>query len=29
MRPQLIVGPNYGVVMNLPPIIGALRGDLP
>lgn len=22
-RPQLIVGPNYGVVMNLPPIIGA------
>ena len=23
MRPQLIVGPNYGVVMNLPPIIGA------
>jgi nucleoside-diphosphate-sugar epimerase len=21
-RPQLIVGPNYGVVMNLPPIIG-------
>ena len=23
LRPQLIVGPNYGVVMNLPPIIGA------
>ena len=23
MRPQLIVGPNYGVVMNLPPVIGA------
>jgi nucleoside-diphosphate-sugar epimerase len=23
MRPQLIVGPNHGVVMNLPPIIGA------
>jgi nucleoside-diphosphate-sugar epimerase len=23
MRPQLVVGPNYGVVMNLPPIIGA------
>ena len=22
-RPQLIVGPNHGVVMNLPPIIGA------
>jgi len=22
-RPQLIIGPNYGVVMNLPPIIGA------
>ena len=22
-RPQLIVGPNYGVVMNLPPVIGA------
>jgi nucleoside-diphosphate-sugar epimerase len=22
-RPQLIVGPNYGVVMNVPPIIGA------
>ncbi|MCW2667335.1 MAG: short-chain dehydrogenase [Frankiales bacterium] len=22
-RPQLIVGPNYGVVMNLPPIVGA------
>ncbi len=22
-RPQLIVGPNYGVVMNLPPILGA------
>ncbi len=22
-RPQLIVGPNYGVAMNLPPIIGA------
>ena len=22
-RPQLVVGPNYGVVMNLPPIIGA------
>lgn len=21
-RPQLIVGPNYGVVMNLPPVIG-------
>ena len=29
-RPQLIVGPNYGVVMNVPPIIGAyaaLRRD--
>lgn len=23
MRPQLIVGPNTGVVMNLPPVIGA------
>ena len=23
LRPQLIVGPNHGVVMNLPPIIGA------
>lgn len=23
MRPQLVVGPNYGVVMNLPPVIGA------
>lgn len=23
LRPQLIVGPNYGVVMNLPPVIGA------
>jgi len=23
MRPQLIVGPSYGVVMNLPPVIGA------
>lgn len=23
MRPQLIVGPNVGVVMNLPPVIGA------
>jgi nucleoside-diphosphate-sugar epimerase len=23
VRPQLIVGPNYGVVMNLPPVIGA------
>lgn len=23
MRPQLIVGPNYGVAMNLPPVIGA------
>lgn len=23
MRPQLIVGPNIGVVMNLPPVIGA------
>lgn len=22
-RPQLVVGPNYGVVMNLPPVIGA------
>lgn len=22
LRPQLIVGPNYGVVMNLPPVIG-------
>jgi nucleoside-diphosphate-sugar epimerase len=22
-RPQLIVGPNYGVVMNIPPVIGA------
>ncbi len=22
-RPQLIVGPNHGVAMNLPPIIGA------
>ena len=22
-RPQLIVGPNYGVVMNLPPVLGA------
>jgi nucleoside-diphosphate-sugar epimerase len=22
-RPQLIVGPNYGVAMNLPPVIGA------
>ena len=21
-RPQLIVGPNHGVVMNLPPIVG-------
>lgn len=30
LRPQLIVGPNHGVVMNLPPIIGAyaaLRRD--
>ena len=23
LRPQLIVGPNHGVVMNLPPVIGA------
>lgn len=23
LRPQLIVGPNHGVVMNLPPIVGA------
>lgn len=23
MRPQLIVGPNHGVAMNLPPVIGA------
>ena len=23
LRPQLIVGPNQGVVMNLPPVIGA------
>ncbi|HET6795232.1 MAG TPA: SDR family oxidoreductase [Acidimicrobiales bacterium] len=23
MRPQLVVGPTYGVVMNLPPVIGA------
>lgn len=23
LRPQLIVGPNFGVVMNLPPVIGA------
>lgn len=23
LRPQLIVGPNYGVVMNLPPVVGA------
>jgi len=23
LRPQLVVGPNYGVVMNLPPVIGA------
>ncbi|MDQ1395917.1 MAG: hypothetical protein QOG64_1176 [Acidimicrobiaceae bacterium] len=23
LRPQIIVGPNYGVVMNLPPVIGA------
>ena len=27
-RPQLIVGPNYGVVMNLPPIIGAYAAIL-
>ncbi len=30
-RPQLIVGPNYGVVMNLPPVIGiyaAIRQEL-
>jgi nucleoside-diphosphate-sugar epimerase len=23
LRPQLVVGPNYGVAMNLPPVIGA------
>ncbi len=23
LRPQLIVGPNHGVVMNLPPVVGA------
>lgn len=23
LRPQLVVGPNHGVVMNLPPVIGA------
>src|SRR3712207_9396900 len=23
LRPQLIVGPNHGVVMNVPPVIGA------
>ena len=23
LRPQMIVGPNYGVAMNLPPVIGA------
>ena len=31
MRPQLIVGPNHGVVMNIPPVIGiygAIRKEL-
>lgn len=31
LRPQLIVGPNHGVVMNLPPVIGiyaAIRQEL-
>jgi nucleoside-diphosphate-sugar epimerase len=31
MRPQLVVGPNHGVVMNLPPVIGiyaAIRREL-
>lgn len=26
LRPQLVVGPNYGVAMNLPPVIGAYAG---
>jgi len=28
LRPQLIVGPNHGVVMNLPPIIGVFAAML-
>jgi hypothetical protein len=22
LRPQMIVGPNHGIVMNLPPVVG-------
>ena len=28
LRPQLIVGPNHGVVMNLPPVIGVFAAML-